>query len=193
AAALQAQAGGWMAGALLLLEERRLQDAGLAGGQVPARVLSEYFGSQVLAPLDTRGSAMLMQCSLLPRLSAAQAGLLTGSPDAGVILGELARKHHFVSAEGADAPVYRFHPLFRRFLLDACRARHAPEEHATLCRRAAQMLAGDDPEGALWLLEQARDWQGMTQAILAAAPQWREQLGAAALAGWIAKLPAGLA
>ena len=192
AAALQAQADGWMAGTLLLLEEKRLLDAGLSGGEAPARVLAEYFGTQVVDPLEARDRAILLQCALLPRLSAAQAGLLTGSPEAGLVLRELVRQHHFVSVEGADAPVYRFHSLFRRFLLDACRSRHPPEEYATLCRRAAQMLAGEDPEAALCLLEQARDWQGMTQAILAAAPQLRERLGAAALAGWIARLPAGL-
>lgn len=193
AAALHAQAGGWMAGLMLLLEQNGAAHPALFARHAPNDILFDYFEGEVFGPLDDDSRDFLLQSALLPSMTLASVSRLTGSPAAATLLRELARKNLFITRHGADASTYQFHPLFRHFLLAQGRTRYPAHEHAALCTRAAEaLIAAGEHDVAVELLAQAYDWQGMAKVILATARALYEQGRLATLAIQIQRLPSDL-
>src|SRR5512138_2136486 len=103
--------------------ERSGADPGRGGGVDPSarEVLFEYFAAEILerAPASTR--RFLLQTSLLPRVGVDGAIALTGEERSAEILADLVRRNYFTVRLAGIEERYRYHPLFREFLLSRAR------------------------------------------------------------------------
>jgi hypothetical protein len=119
---------------------------------------------------------------------------LSGEPRAGEVLEELARDGWFTERVAGPPAAYRYHDLFREFLLARLRAERSVEELAALARRAAELLAAaGDPDTALELLADAGAWDDFVRVLLSVAPALAAAGRSEALARWIARTPEAVA
>ncbi len=191
-AQLNARAAGWMAGFVLLLEGAALS-APPADEDLPHEqpLLFEYLAAEVLAHMDPNTARLLVETSVLPVVTVAGAVAATGIPNAGVLLARLQRQGLFVDEERrVRPPAYRFHPLFRSFLL------HRAEETLSIAKLvelraagAAALLEGGYLEDALELFRQAGDLQRLELIVLERAMALLEAGRVHVLRRWLSLLP----
>jgi LuxR family transcriptional regulator, maltose regulon positive regulatory protein len=97
-----------------------------------------YFSSEVFEPLDPELREFLLLTSTLDEVSPAAAEALTGTADARRKLAELERRNAFLTPTALHGETYRYHRMFRQWLLSELRATE-PDREAELRRRAAEM------------------------------------------------------
>jgi LuxR family transcriptional regulator, maltose regulon positive regulatory protein len=117
---LQARTEGWAAGvriAALALEgsEDRCGLIERFGGDDHA--VADYLVSEVLAHLSEDRRRFLLRTSVCSVLRVDLARQLSGRDDAGAILDALERDHVFTRRQGRTRDLYRYHELFRTYLL----------------------------------------------------------------------------
>lgn len=132
------------------------------------RYLFDYLAEEVLDRQDPFVRSFLLETAVLAELTPAGCQQLTGRADAPEILDELYRRNLFLvqlqAGPGAGQATYRYHDLFRAFLLERLR-RGAPEWLRELHRRAAS-AAGDQLRAIEHLL-QAELWEEAIAGIMA--------------------------
>jgi LuxR family maltose regulon positive regulatory protein len=184
----------------------------LAGLQQSDQYIFEFLAEEVLNRQDPPTRAFLLETAVLSELTPRRCRAISGRPDAPAILDELYRRNLFLtvvppasgaghSAPGgeaaeqpladygqraADEATYRYHDLFREFLL-ARLAREAPEWLVTLHQRAA----ATEPNHARRVehLLDAGLWAEAARAIEAAGQELLDAGAFTLLAGWIDALP----
>ncbi|HEY1816412.1 MAG TPA: hypothetical protein VGG74_28900 [Kofleriaceae bacterium] len=190
---LQRLTDGWPAGLAMLLahpelaaiaereHEHLVARLGESGG---AQRVFDYIASEMFdhEPAATRD--FLLRTAPMPAFTEAWASELTGVPNARAILhrleaGPFAKRH--------TGGVYRYHPLFRAFLLD--RAATLDDLDELRRRSGALLVAANQLDWGFELLSRARDWPACTRVILHAAPQLVAQGRRATLLGWLSALP----
>jgi hypothetical protein len=188
-AELHRQCGGWVAGLTLLLERVR------AGGTTPAavtpgRAMFGYFAAEVLERLPRTASGVLIRTAYFPQFSAAMAVEASADADAAKIIVDLVRRGYFVTrSEGAESR-YRYHDLFREFLLATGRERLGGEDYRSAARHAAALLEQDGQTGAaLAVYQDNRDWPAIARIVLRDAQLLLDQGRWQTLIGWITGLP----
>jgi len=109
---------GWVGGLVLMLE------GGRSGGvEAPPHThrtpleLFDYFGSEIFERLGKSERAFLLKTAFLPDMTAATAEALTGERRAPQLLSYLRENNLFLMEHMHSEPLYRYHPLFREFLL----------------------------------------------------------------------------
>ena len=180
------RADGWAAGFVLLL--RRPVDAAW-----PSDVLFDYFAREVLEGVDAELRDFLLLTAWLPSMTAEMAQRLTGRPDVEPLLRRLLHGNYPVSRTGTQDPVYRYHQLFRLFLLEYARGAWTPDARVQSQRRAAAVLeeAGQlDAAVALWC--DAGDWDSLARLICRVAPSLLEQARTQSLEAWLGEVPAAV-
>lgn len=187
-AALYRDVEGWPVGLTLSLERARGNGAGIAAAPVGGReVLFDYFAGEIFADLSTTERQILACVALLRQATPDQAERLSGGREAGALLHELHRRRLFVDRVG---DTYRFHDLFRAFLLQQFEQMHAPEAARERRRAAAALLSESDQiEDAFALSCGAQDWPAAAALLLGSAPRLFEQGRATTLRRWVAALP----
>jgi LuxR family transcriptional regulator, maltose regulon positive regulatory protein len=182
---------GWAAGLVLLAEYAR--HAGFdtqRASQESMEGLFHYFASQVLATLSPGTQEFLLASAVLPRLTAATAEALTGHAEAAEILQTIFRRRLFIDRSNGSAATYRYHGLFREFLLDRLRQASGDARVLELQARAAAIMeaekAGDE---AIELYLAAGEFAAAARLILSEARTLQRQGRRFALAQWIARLP----
>ncbi len=194
---LLARTGGW-ATALVLV--RRLRETG--DGSVvdrfdgDSRPVADYLVTEVLSALDPEQEEVLVWSAVAPTVSAALAVTVTGSPDAGRVLEQLACANSLVMRQDADS--YRFHPILWAFLAAEQRRRDLPRANSAHAAAARWFSARGDLRSALAQTVRAADaaalaafldqhgyeliFQGesgpVMRAVRAVAPRDRERLEA---------------
>lgn len=156
---LEAATGGWPAAIRLWLAA--WQDSpGFSGGsslfdptvaEKAQTYLAEYLKDEVLGRLPDKLTQFLQDTCVVDSFNVDLAGLLAHSNDVVRILGRLRRHHLFVYPEAHKANWFRYHPLFRKALLND---REAGDPVGT---KALQKQAGD------WLLEHGHFGEGLYQ------------------------------
>ncbi|MCB1016800.1 MAG: hypothetical protein KDB10_17060 [Acidimicrobiales bacterium] len=142
AARLVARTEGWAAGvylaALALPADADVAEAldRFAGDD---RNLSDYLAAEVLARLDEADRRFLLGVAVLEQLDAERCDALLGATGSGARLVALARRNQFLIPLDRAAGRYRFHHLFREWLL-AELDRTSPGAVADAHRRAAVAL-----------------------------------------------------
>jgi LuxR family maltose regulon positive regulatory protein len=161
AAALYERTEGWAAGL-------RLAVISLSGHPDPERFVAEFSGTdravgeylmaEMLERQPSEVQSMLLRTSLVDRLNADLADLLTGRSGAEQMLLELEEANAFVVSLDAERTWFRFHQLLADFLRLELR-RTLGDELPDLHRRAAQWFAdqGDAVEAVRHTLA-AGDW-----------------------------------
>lgn len=182
---------GWAAGVVLMLERHRQTGSvrPLARGETMESVF-DYFAGLIFEQLSHGDKDILMRAAHLPHPTPALVESLAGVPGAGRLLDDLYRRHLFTDRRLNPQLSYHFHALFRAFLLDRARQRYGDGELELIARRAAKLLEDDlQWDAAVELLEQVRDWDGLTSLVCRAGAgliaQGRHEL----LLRWIEAVP----
>ena len=156
---LGAQSEGWITGILLgthTLWKGLLRTLSEAKGK--DEQVFEYLALEVFAQLPEETQRFLKSTSILKTIEPAFADELLGIDDSEQLLDELEAANLFVVKLASEEPAYRYHALFREFLLRQLQV--GPDrEQAVLHQRAADLLtaAGDPEEGLEHYLE-AKAW-----------------------------------
>lgn len=182
---------GWTAGFVLMA--RSAADGAAPSGDVvlaAAEQLRPYFQTQVLDRLPAAQRTLLLRTALLPEVSPDMAMRMCRDGAGVPVLEQLAAEQLFVArAEGA-APVYRYHALFRDFLLHTLAKSFPADELRALRALAAETLeAGGDIEAAFGLHLEAGQLERAIGLLLQRAPRLMDEGKWATLITWIAKLP----
>lgn len=161
------RSGGWIAGAMLMAMGR---DASAATdvGPDPAETagLFSYFADQALGRLDPDDRRLLLATADLPFAWPEAAAALSGLATAGRRLEALASRGHFVERLGDEKPRYRYHDLFREFLLAQADRAMPVDERLVQKRSAATLLASHgEPFAALELLASGGEWAGFRDTL----------------------------
>jgi LuxR family maltose regulon positive regulatory protein len=129
--------------------------------------LFDYLAAEVFDDMPADLRDFLVRCSVLPELTAARCGQVSGVPQAARLLEEVERRGLFVSTIDAQELTLRLHDLMREFLEDRLRRNHA-DEIPLLLRRAAQ--GEPDLARAVGYLARAGAWDEAAQALAQRGP-----------------------
>jgi DNA-binding SARP family transcriptional activator len=183
---------GWVAGVVLVLESGMAPPTKAAESGAH-QVVFDYFAEEVFRRLDAASREVLLATALPPAVSADMAMRLTGNTEAGDILEGLCHKNYFTVRDTQARPAYRYHPLFREFLLARAKKTFVRDEFSAIAQRAAEVLAvAEQPEAAMELLQEAGDWQGVCSTLLKCAKAFIEQGRHGVLTRWLERLPSSL-
>ena len=185
---------GWAAGVVLMLSAGASGGGGLPHslGAAPEEIF-DYFAEETLARFDERDRDLLLALSFLPETTPSVAEKAFGFRGVGSLLAALARRNAFVERRPGAEPSYRFHALFRAFLMGKARAVFSSGEILRLQRSAASALEDqgrfDESAG---LLREAEDWEALSRLIRNNAALLAGQGRGQTLAEWLSNIPAGM-
>ncbi len=183
---LHERAGGWAAGFVLLLRH----PARAAPPPDAVGLLFEYFAREVLGGADEEVRDFLLQSAWLPSMTVEMAQRMTGHPQADALLASLVHGNYFLSRTASADPLYRYHQLFRTFLLHHADATWSPSEQDNCRRRAAAILEeAGQLDAAVGLWRDLGDWEALTRLIRRAAPSLLIQGRTQSLEGWLSGIP----
>ncbi len=188
---LHGRTAGWAAGLILMLEGARGELRWLrAGREIADEAVFDYFAGEILEAMDAPTRQVLLETAHLGAMTPRMAADLTGVDAAGEILADLSRRHYFTETRAHPERTYRYHPLFRDFLLARSRAVLPPSRLAEVrCRAAALLAAAGQTEAAAGLLRQAEDAGALAALIVSQAPALVAQGRMLTLEEWAGWLP----
>ncbi len=147
----------------------------------------DYFKTEIFDGLEQLTKDFLTITALLPSVSAGIASQLTQFEKSGELLAYLNRNNYFTELYQDE---YRYHPLFRDFLLSEAESSLTPERMREVrCRAGKLFLDSGRTEEGITLLMAAQDWDSSVPALLAAAPGLVAEGRSQTLEGWIGSLP----
>ena len=191
--ALHERADGWAAGLVLMLEGAEPATGSPdTVGAAPQRVFN-YLASEAFARMEGDTQQFLLATAFLPQMTAPMAAALSGLHGAGEVLERLAATGFFTERRDEPEPLYRYHPLFRDFLLDRARDTCSATRLGELRRQAARLLAERDQfDAAVALLREAGDWETLAALTARRAGALVAQGRRQTLEEWIGSLPTDL-
>ncbi len=195
ARSLYEKADGWAAGMVLMLEN--MGEGPAASGSVgsstqedPKAAVFDYLATEVFGKTSKRVQDFLLKTAFLPSMAVNMSRRLTGIPDAGEILADMRKRHYFTHCSFVPQPVYRYHTLFREFLMAKAKEMFPSGELEKLQNRAAVLLeeAGQIDDAAE-LLICARNWEGVVRLALTHAGSFVATGRNKTLVKWLLKIP----
>jgi DNA-binding SARP family transcriptional activator len=187
---LHEQAGGWAAGLVLLLQEASQASLPTHASSHDHQTVFDYFAEEVLRRTDEATRSVLLQSSVMPKMSAPLVQELTGDARSGELLLELSRRNYFTYRLSGKESAYEYHPLFREFLRVRSRESFSPDEMRAIAQRAAQLLASaGESDDAVQLFIEANDWPGAERLILSLAQKLIVVGRHQTLGHWIRMIP----
>ncbi len=193
ARAIYKASDGWAAGIVLMREHLARAEADAPETLLPEgkEAVFQYFTGEIFGRARSENQRVLMFAALLPSVSAADAEVVSGNPDAVLVLDYVYRRHLFTDRRRIGTePVYQFHGLFREFLLAEGRRRLSSEERqAALDRAAGQLVARGDFDAAAALYIEARAWPALVGLTLHAGRSLLAEGRRRALVNWLAAMP----
>ena len=182
---------GWAAGLVLMLEGSRswaVEPPTLAN-RTP-RELFDYFGSEIFERLEKSVRLFLLKTAFLPDMTATTAEALTGERLAPQLLSYLCENNLFLMEHGHSVPLYRYHPLFREFLLSRAPEMLGEQDTRAIKRRAATHLEEEGRiEEAAVLFSDIGDHASLSRLIFAHAASLVAQGRSRTLEAWLGCLP----
>ena len=169
---LHARSDGWVAGLVLILERLRrtgtVQDLGRSEA---TETVFNYFAGQVFDQASPDMRLFLMRTAFPPQITVTMAEELTGNGGAGQLLDELYRRRWFTERRPGAESTFRYHDLFREFLLSRARASFSATQVSGIRRLAAKLMKrAGETEAAVSLYRAAEDWDGLSRVVMVAAP-----------------------
>jgi LuxR family transcriptional regulator, maltose regulon positive regulatory protein len=125
---------GWPAGLRLMLNTAGRMRGSNADSQ---RNIFDYLAAEVLNQMPGDLRRFLLRCSVLPELSAARCGYVSGLADARSLFKQVQREGLFVTPLDESGETLRLHDLFRDFLEERLQ-QEEPGELPALLERAAE-------------------------------------------------------
>jgi LuxR family maltose regulon positive regulatory protein len=183
---------GWAAGLVLMLEQARRGGSLAAPPDLATRqLLFDYLAGEIFQKSDARTQEFLLRTAYPTQLTVALAEAVSGEREAGGILSELHRNNYFVSLHetGRDA-TYRYHPMFRDFLLARAQDSMSREQRRALQRVCAEQYeAAGQIEEAITLYRESRDWNEVARLFGQHGAAMLAQGRGETLVRWLEELP----
>ena len=127
---------------------------------------------------------------MLPSFTIDQAASFADHEQAEQVIGWLYKRNFFIDSRAGSATIYRYHDLFRDFLLDRGRSLFPPAQRRTLLMLAAQSAEQSaQPEIALALAIETQVWDEVIRLVCSLAPRVVQQGRTTVLDRWIGSLP----
>lgn len=186
---------GWAAGIILMIERAMVKGTGTESlTDVAYDRVFDYFAEEVFSKTEEDVRDFLLKTSFLPAPSVPLAEKLTGACNAGRILTTLNRHHYFTEKLSGSGQDYRYHPLFRRFLLSRAKTVFSPNERAAIQKHAALLLEqSGQREDAARLYRDAGAGDALSGMVLRHAQELLLQGRNRTVEEWISGIPANIA
>jgi DNA-binding SARP family transcriptional activator len=186
-------ADGWVAGLILMLLKAKADGTDpqmmLKNSHIPAEIF-DYFTNEIFDRTDKAIREFLIRTAFLPGMNIKMAETLTGCSGAAQILSELIRSQSFTEKILNTDGLYRYHPLFRAFLISRAKESLSSEALEVLCREAAMLLEEfSETEGLSALLKDIDNSEARTRLIIKHAPDAAEKGKIHTLEEWLNTLP----
>jgi tetratricopeptide (TPR) repeat protein len=182
------RADGWVAGFVMLLG----QSYHSCIAQESKQVLFHYFEHEVLRKTRDDLRHFLWQTALFKSYNAEMAQRLTARDPVQAILRELLGGNYFLQTSQSVEPVYRYHDLFRDYLLDYGRNQHADAWRKTVLRAADTLAESDELDAAASLYAEITDWESLGRLVNRQGGRLLQRGGHRTLGRWLTLLPAEL-
>ena len=182
---------GWAAGLVLMTSGSKTgPDIVQRQGNFSREKIFAYFAGEILNDLDGETRDFLLTSSFLPDMSVQNAEKITGNQRAGQILSRLSRNNFFTEKHGVPEAHFRYHPLFREYLLSRSREVY-PHDHILVIRQRAAVLleSSGQAEDAVELYRSSEDWKSLIRLILSKAGALVSQGRLRLLEQWLKSLP----
>lgn len=181
---------GWAAGVVLILEGGSSGNHPPMPGMQPVKEVFDYFAGELFAGMDEATRSFLLKTSFFAEIAPPAATRLTRVPDAGRILSGLHGKNCFTELRYETEPIYRYHPLFREFLLERACQLFSPDQIRRIRHDAALALEESGRhEEAVEQFIAAESWREAAQLVIAMAPLCLAQGRATTVLQWLERLP----
>ncbi len=182
---------GWVAGLVLLLESNNSEELPYEFFEdKDHHEVFEYFSDQFFQNLKESEKIFLLLISLFPTMTVKMAEELTGNKSSSRILASLNKKSYFIHKHLGDKARYRFHPLFREFLLTRLGDFISSSEVVRYSRKAAGLLSADlQLDDAVILFRKSKAWNSIADIIYREAASLLDQGRHKTLIKWLELLP----
>ncbi len=188
------KAQGWAAGLVLMTSGSKTgSDIAQSQGDFSRENIFAYFAGEILNSLNGEIRDFLLLSSFLPDMTVHNAEVITGNQRAGQILSRLSRNNFFTDKLGVSEAQFRYHPLFREYLLSRSREVYPRDRLLVIMQGAAGLLERSGQiEDAVGLYRSSEDWRSLTRLILSKAGSLISQGRLRLLDQWLGSLPPGL-
>lgn len=182
---------GWAAGITLMLATLRAHQGGIEVQDLQSKeAIFRYFAGEILDRTGTEDRTTLLQTALLPQFSPDMATALTGNPGARALLDKLYRRHYFLERRGSANPLYRYHDLFREYLLQRAQEEIRPSVLRDVRTRAGGILLEQgDADSAVELWIQSEQWDAVADLLTRSAESLLVQGRWKTILSWLEPLP----
>ncbi len=181
---------GWVAGLVLILEGGSSGHSPVMSGMRPVKEVFDYFAGELFVGMDEDTRAFLLKTAFFSEVTPTPSQQLTHHPDAARLLSRLHEKNCFIERRNIGESTYRYHPLFREFLLEQADRLFTPDEINAIRLAAAIILEESDfREEALELFRDAESWTDVARLIIALAPSCLAQGRSTTVVQWLNCLP----
>lgn len=182
---------GWASGIVLMLERVRMEGhETLLYDDVAYGRIFDYFAGEIFKKADKGIQIFLLKTAFLRSLNTTQAEHLSGERLAGFILTTLNRLNYFTEKLAGGGQNYRYHPLFRNYLIKQAKAFFSPGELFALQMKAAQTLEDNgNVEDAARLYGDAGEKQQLARIVIDYARIFLRQGRNKTVAEWLAAIP----
>jgi LuxR family transcriptional regulator, maltose regulon positive regulatory protein len=186
---------GWAA--CLVLMTSQLTGENIDDPTCPAGTSQEifdYFATEIFEKTDMEKQEFLLNTAFLPWMTTDIAQRLTGNSRSAHLLADLHKNQFFTERNKGPDPMYRYHPLFREFLLSRAMRTLAQEEILQIQKTAAILLleAGHPDEAAAFFID-AGDWERFVPFVLNHAHALKHQGRIKTLGQWLGAIPGEIA
>lgn len=155
---------GWVTG-ILLSSHLLWKGLPLGGGVTGREQVFHFLASEVLEQQPEHLRAFMLEASVLLDMDPPGCDFVLGRSDCAAMLSHLDTRRLFVFSSGEDQPTYRFHNLFREFLLSTMQKRD-PARYRSLLEKAADWyMKSNLPEVAFSYFIQAENYASAIQLV----------------------------
>lgn len=182
---------GWVAGLLLVSEYLRLENADpeYVLGSLP-REYFDYFAKEILEKLEPEVRDLLLKTSFLEAFSPEMADKLADLSQSEVVMDYLHSHNLFVEKVGRAPLYYRYHHLFREFLINQARKSFSQQKIKEVTQKAAMiLLESEHVEESVDLLIESEEWEALAEVVIKMAPSLIDQGRHHTLSSWLDFLP----
>lgn len=186
ASSLCERVDGWAAGLVLMFSSTALA----APPAHPNEALFEYFAGEVFERASPPEREVLLAGGLLAEFNHSMISEITRIPQAHALLDRLYRAQFFMTRSEGQEPVFRFHTVFREFLLGRLELEKSAEELAALRKAAGNVLVQRRRnEEAIEMLLSVKQYEQVAVVLLGIAADLVRFGRGKVLLAWLAKLP----
>lgn len=182
---------GWAAGLTLLLTSiRRGGSIATIESIASKEAIFKYFAGELFDRADVETQDLLMRTAMFPQFDVDLATAVSGNLRAASIFEYLYRHHYFTDRRADSKITYRYHDLFREFLLARLTVRYDRATLQTIASQAGSRLidAGSIEDG-FPLLIQGGEFSRAREIILRRAPGLLAEGRSHTLRQWITTIP----